>query len=216
MYSITKNIKRTSLLLILIGIICLGFGFFESLSSHVSDKEIKKKVHELYDKYSLDQDKATLQDSLNFYQLAHDNLIFERDSIMRSDFVGTQGYTGWLTNITNEKKLIEKKISEFELSNSDVMSRIFHEIEKELHCHFTDSEISNAEDEEDIYVATKHYFHAKSQRPWSSILWANLFFLMVSVAAGLWWCIQYVARAGWSAMILRVPQAITSYLPFIL
>jgi hypothetical protein len=37
---------------------------------------------------------------------------------------------------------------------------------------------------------------------------------MVSVAAGLWWSIQYVARAGWSAMILRVPQAITSYLPY--
>ena len=214
MYSITKNIKRTSLFLILIGIICLGFGFFDSLSSHVSDKDIKYKVKDVYKKYSKDLDKSTLQDSLNFYQLAHDDLIFERDSIMRSNFVNTQGYTDWLTNITNEKKLIEKKISEFELSNSDVMSRIFHEIEKELHCHFTYSEISNAENEEDIYVATKHYFHAKSQRPWSSILWANLFFLMVSVAAGLWWCIQYVARAGWSTMILRVPQAITSYLPY--
>ena len=114
MYSITKNIKRTSLFLILIGIICLGFGFFDSLSSYVSDKDIKYKVKDVYKKYSKDLDKSTLQDSLNFYQLTHDNLIFERDSIMRSDFVGTQGYTDWLTNITNEKKLIKKKISEFE------------------------------------------------------------------------------------------------------
>ena len=43
MYSITKNIKRTSFFLILIGIICLGFGFFDSISSHVSDKDIKYK-----------------------------------------------------------------------------------------------------------------------------------------------------------------------------
>ena len=68
MYSITKNIKRTSFLLISIGIICLGFGFFESLSSHVSDKEIKYKVKEVYKKYNKEKGKTSLEDSLNLYQ----------------------------------------------------------------------------------------------------------------------------------------------------
>ena len=214
MYSITKNIKRTSFLLISIGIICLGFGFFESLSSHVSDKEIKYKVNEVYKKYNKDLNKSSLEDSLNFYQRLHDNLILERDSIMRTNFVQSEGYTNWLTDLTKNKESIEIKINEFELNNSDVMLLIFSEIEKDLNCHFTSSEIEKAKDKEDIYVATKHYFHAKAQRPWSSILWSNLFFLMVAVAAGLWWAIQYVAKAGWSAMILRVPQAITSYIPY--
>tara|TARA_S200000501_G_C20822426_1_gene743478 strand:- start:12 stop:1847 length:1836 start_codon:yes stop_codon:yes gene_type:complete len=214
MYSITKNIKRTSFLLIFIGIICLGFGFFESLSSHVSDKEIKYKVKEVYKKYNKEKGKTSLEDSLNLYQKMHDNLIFERDSIMRTNFVNSEGYSNWLTTLTKKKEFIEIKIDEFELNNSDVMLLILSEIEKDLNCHFTSAEIEKSKSEEDVYVATKHYFHAKAQRPWSSILWSNLFFLMVAVAAGLWWAIQYVARAGWSAMILRVPQAITSYIPY--
>ena len=118
MYSITKNIKRTSLFLILIGIICLGFGFFDSLSSHVSDKEIKYKVKEVYKKYNKEKSKNSLEDSLNLYQKMHDNLIFERDSIMRTNFVQSEGYSNWLTKLTKKKEFIEIKIDEFELNNS--------------------------------------------------------------------------------------------------
>ena len=105
MYSITKNIKRTSLFLILIGVICLGFGFYESLSSHVSDKDIKKKVHKIYQKHNLDLDKVNLEDSLAFYTKKYDDLIIERDSIIRSDFVNTIGYTDWLTDVTQKKRI---------------------------------------------------------------------------------------------------------------
>ena len=106
MYSITKNIKRTSFLLIFIGIICLGFGFFESLSSHVSDKEIKYKVKEVYKKYNMEKGKASLEDSLHLYKKMHDNLIFERDSIMRTNFVQSEGYSNWLTNLNKKKEFM--------------------------------------------------------------------------------------------------------------
>ena len=164
MYSITKNIKRTSFLLISIGIICLGFGFFESLSSHVSDKEIKYKVNEVYKKYNKDLNKSSLEDSLNFYQRLHDNLILERDSIMRTNFVQSEGYTNWLTDLTKNKESIEIKINEFELNNSDVMLLIFSEIEKDLNCHFTSSEIEKAKDKEDI-CCHETLFSCKSTTP---------------------------------------------------
>ena len=67
---------------------------------------------------------------------------------------------------------------------------------------------------EDVIYAAKHYFHAKHQRPWSSLLICTLFFLMISVAATLWWALQYVAQAGWSALLLRVPMAISSFIPY--
>ena len=37
---------------------------------------------------------------------------------------------------------------------------------------------------------------------------------MISVAATLWWTLQYVAQAGWSALLLRVPMAISSFIPY--
>ena len=37
---------------------------------------------------------------------------------------------------------------------------------------------------------------------------------MVSVAATLWCALQYVAQAGWSALLLRIPMAISSFIPY--
>ncbi len=91
---------------------------------------------------------------------------------------------------------------------------LFHAIEKELHCHFTLEEIENAHSLDDVIYATKHYFHAKKQRPWSSIIVSNLFFLMISLAALVWWAVQYISQSGWSVLVLRIPQAVASFLPY--
>ena len=93
-------------------------------------------------------------------------------------------------------------------------SNLFHAIEKELHCHFSQEEIANAHTLEDVIYTTKHYFHAQKQRPWSSLVVSNLFFLMISLGGLVWLAVQYISQSGWSASLLRIPQAVSSFLPF--
>jgi len=93
-------------------------------------------------------------------------------------------------------------------------SDLFHVIEKEFHCHFSEEEIKNAKHIDDVIYTTQHYFHALKQRPWSSLMVSNLFFFMIALGALIWLAIQYISKSGWSASLLRVPQAITAFLPY--
>ena len=91
---------------------------------------------------------------------------------------------------------------------------LFHMIEKEMNCHFSTQEMTHASSIDDVIHTTQHYFHAKKQRPWSSLFVSNIFFLMISLAALVWLAVQYISQSGWSVMLLRIPQAVSSFLPF--
>lgn len=93
-------------------------------------------------------------------------------------------------------------------------SDLFQQIEKEFHCHFSDNEMQHAQTIDDVIHTTQHYFHALKQRPWSSLFLSNLFFLMISLGGLVWLAVQYISQSGWSASLLRVPQAVSSFLPY--
>jgi len=90
---------------------------------------------------------------------------------------------------------------------------LFEKIEKKFNCHLDYDQKKNAHGLDDIIYITQHYFHVKKQRPWSSIFLANLFFLMISLGALVWLAVQYISQSGWSVYLLRVPQAISCFLP---
>ena len=48
---------------------------------------------------------------------------------------------------------------------------------------------------------------------WVSLLFNNYFFLGISLFAVFFVALQYVAEAGWSTVLKRVPEAIMSFLP---
>ena len=125
MYKLTKNIKQTSVVLILIGLVSLGIGFYQSLSV-LSDEEIKISIKaiakELELEYDTDYDKG-------------------------------------------DKVSLDKNVDYTEL---------IHRVEKELHCHIDAGHVHSVKD---VIYAAKHYFHAKHQRPWSSLLISTLFYV---------------------------------------
>jgi len=56
-------------------------------------------------------------------------------------------------------------------------------------------------------------FTNDSHSAWTSILFNNYFFLGISLFAVFFVALQYVAEAGWSTIIKRVPEAIMTFLP---
>lgn len=63
---------------------------------------------------------------------------------------------------------------------------------------------------------TEHLNHVLDQlqnKPWSALYVACIFFMLVSLGVLVFYAIQQVAQAGWSPVLFRVMQGITSYLP---
>lgn len=63
-----------------------------------------------------------------------------------------------------------------------------------------------------IYGALNHGI--SGTRFWANILLEGLFFTFIAVGAAFFMCLQYVAQAGWSAVIKRICEALASFLPY--
>ena len=62
----------------------------------------------------------------------------------------------------------------------------------------------------DAYL--EHVLHQLQAKPWSATFVAAFFFFMIALGALVFYAIQYAAQAGWSPVLYRVLEGVTSYL----
>ena len=58
----------------------------------------------------------------------------------------------------------------------------------------------------------EHVLHQLQAKPWSATLVSAFFFFMIALGVLVFYAIQYAAQAGWSPVLFRVMEGITSYL----
>ncbi|UPT69361.1 MAG: quinol:cytochrome C oxidoreductase [Flavobacterium sp. JAD_PAG50586_2] len=58
----------------------------------------------------------------------------------------------------------------------------------------------------------EHVLHQLQNKPWSALYVACIFFMLIAMGALAFYAIQQVAQAGWSPVLFRVMQGVTSYL----
>ncbi len=58
----------------------------------------------------------------------------------------------------------------------------------------------------------KHVLHQLQNKPWAALYVAAFFFFMISLGVLVFYAIQRAAQAGWSPLLFRVMEGITSYL----
>jgi hypothetical protein len=58
----------------------------------------------------------------------------------------------------------------------------------------------------------EHVLHQLQNKPWAAVYVACLFFMLIALGALAFYAIQQVAQAGWSPVLFRVMQGITAYL----
>ena len=57
----------------------------------------------------------------------------------------------------------------------------------------------------------EHVLHQIHNRPWSALYIAAFFFFMISLGVLAFYAVQYASQAGWSPVLFRVMEGITSY-----
>jgi len=83
--------------------------------------------------------------------------------------------------------------------------------------HAIDAHASESHSGEDTShdAHTEHVIHVQHQianRPWSALYVAAFFFMMIALGVLAYYAIQIAAQAGWSPVLFRVMEGITSYL----
>ena len=81
----------------------------------------------------------------------------------------------------------------------------------------TEKVAESAENKSEVKVDEKaehaqHVFTQLQNKPWAALYVACIFFMLISLGALAFYGIQQVAQAGWSPVLFRVMQGITSYL----
>ena len=59
----------------------------------------------------------------------------------------------------------------------------------------------------------EHVLHQLQNKPWAAFYVACIFFMLISLGVLAFYGLQQVAQAGWSPVLFRVMQGITAYLP---
>lgn len=63
-------------------------------------------------------------------------------------------------------------------------------------------------------LAMAYGFYVSADRAWANLLLDNYYFLSLAIGASFFLALQYITQSGWSAMFRRVPEAMSSYIPF--
>ena len=58
----------------------------------------------------------------------------------------------------------------------------------------------------------EHVLHQLQNKPWSALYVACIFFMLIAVGALAFYAIQWASQAGWSPILFRVMEGVTSYL----
>ena len=74
-------------------------------------------------------------------------------------------------------------------------------------------EVSEEDAHKEHQAHLEHVLHQLQNKPWSALYVACIFFMLISMGVLAFYAIQQVAQAGWSPVLFRVMQGITAYLP---
>ena len=88
-----------------------------------------------------------------------------------------------------------------------------HEVAAEHHEEANDHGVATeAHGESHDASHDEHLLHQLQNRPWAALYVAAFFFFMISLGVLAFYAIQRAAQAGWSPLLFRVMEGITSYL----
>jgi hypothetical protein len=192
MYTFSSKLKTFSLILMVVGLLGIGYGFLsapkniqevEALlasDAHGShhDGAVVDKVHA--------PEKETHAEALASAEVAHEAVIVETAN--------------------------EVAPTETVVKDSIAAPAVVEPVHTATEAHSVAGEHDvNAVAEHEEHL--KHVLHQLQNKPWSALYVACIFFMLVSLGVLAFYAIQQVAQAGWSPVLFRVMQGITAYLP---
>ncbi len=200
MYTFSSKLKTFSFVLMLLGAIGIGVGFFNAPKNiEEAQKMIEAENHGGHGETT--HENASENHEMPAVQKATKHV----------EEKAHETHTGTLHDTTALAAVIEKEANQpADAKVTTVAAPV--EAAHEQHAtssHKTHEADAHAEHEKHL----EHQFHQLQNKPWAALYVACLFIMLISLGALAFYAIQQVAQAGWSPVLFRVMQGITAYLP---
>ncbi len=188
MYTFSSKLKTFTFILMILGILGIGYGFLTA-PKNIQDVEkiLAADAHGSHHSGS----EATHESKLE----SHNEVAAEE---AENKIEETSPKETIIVDTLVSKDSTKLAITPVEEVNKPVAKVKKHEVVDE-----------HAEHEAHL----EHVLHQLQNKPWSALYVACIFFMLISLGVLAFYAIQQVAQAGWSPVLFRVMQAITAYLP---
>jgi hypothetical protein len=188
MYTFSSKLKTFSYILMLVGVLGIGYGFFAA----------PKTIQEV---------ETILKEEESHHEGGHEATAAHHDAKAESHHT-TTNHEEVATTTIDSKVVHAEAVSTVKDTIAEITSTNHEE-----HMSTTvgvKNEEANKHVEHKEHV--EHVFHQLQNKPWAALYVACIFFMLITLGALAFYAIQQVAQAGWSPVLFRVMQGITAYL----
>jgi hypothetical protein len=191
MYTFSSKLKNLSFILMFLGALGIGYGFFTAPKNIEDVEKILEAAHVEHGAKTAHGETTT-----------H----------------GVEATHGAKSLVVEEVKAHEAAIGVSKdsvsavHSNLDTISSHVEAAHVATAIHETNAVVTVHDEKAEKESHAQHVLAQLQNKPWAALYVAALFFMLISLGVLAFYAIQHAAQAGWSPVLFRVMEAITSYL----
>ena len=217
MYTLSSKLKTFSLILMVIGILGIGYGFLTAPKT-IQDVEAilaaeagahgaghaTESAHEIQDDTKVDDPaKHVSGGEVNASgEGVHNDASAGINEQMGTPAADTTAHAANDTSVSSDSAHATTVVAHQEVAQTEAHHQA---VGGDAHAASADA---HAEHQEHL----EHVLHQLQNKPWSAVYVACIFFMLISLGVLAFYAIQIVAQAGWSPVLFRVMQGISAYL----
>ncbi|MFN3752452.1 quinol:cytochrome C oxidoreductase [Flavobacterium sp.] len=186
MYTFSSKLKTFSFVLMIVGILGIGWGFYKAPKTIQDVETILKEEAAEHHGGGHEADPAHKAQTKPTAHEAHTEPVADAHSDTIVDSLAHD-----TTTVAETHAAPAKEEAHVETTTHDAHATAGHDDHKEH---------------------AEHVLHQLQNKPWAAVYVACLFFMLIALGALAFYAIQQVAQAGWSPVLFRVMQGITAYL----
>lgn len=185
MYTFSSKLKTFSFVLMILGAIGIGVGFWQAPKTIEDVEKILADSHHGHE-------------AAHVEKVAHDT---EAHAVAEPAHSEVAVVDSTKAIVSDSVHATHEAIDSTAVAVAPVVEK--HDTHKnETVAHETEHDKGHAE----------HVLHQLQNKPWAALYVACIFFMLISVGVLAFYAIQYAAQAGWSPILFRVMEGITAYL----
>ncbi|MGH2665894.1 quinol:cytochrome C oxidoreductase [Flavobacterium sp.] len=193
MYTFSSKLKNLSLILMVLGALGIGVGFFTA-PKNTKDVEAILAADSHGGHHVEGAHEAAPAHAAEAAPAEHAEEAHVTEAVKNSNAVAE----------THSDSVVKAEVPAAEVAKTA------HGVEvKEHEAEAKGHEVAEQDEHEEHL---EHVLHQLQNKPWAAFYVAALFFMLISLGVLAFYAIQQAAQAGWSPVLFRVMEAITSYL----
>ena len=189
MYTFSSKLRILSFILMALGLLGIGFGFF---SAPKNTEDVEKIL-------AADAHGAHHEATPAHGEAKHEVAPAHAEEKHAAEVVKDSA-----TAVVHGLDSVANHVEEAHVA--EVAKPVAHE--KDAHVEVAHGDAHADEHKEHV----EHVFHQLQNKPWSALYVGALFVFLISLGVLAFYAIQWAAQAGWSPALFRVMEAITAYI----